>query len=107
MTEYITRNHHCEEFEVIIKTNSFEQYKAAEEFARRLIDHAKPMSNADRIRAMSDKELAWFMAERYAKESVLRLRDSGCEPTATQIKALTEQLYYTWVRWLLQPAEDE
>ena len=67
----------------------------------------KPMTNGDRIRAMSDKELAWFLAERYAKESVLRLRDSGCEPTATQIKVLTEQLYYTWVRWLQQPVEDE
>jgi hypothetical protein len=65
------------------------------------------VNNGDRIRAMSDKELAWFMAERYAKESVLRLRDSGCEPTATQIKALTKQLYYTWVRWLLQPVEEE
>lgn len=64
-----------------------------------------PMTNADRIRAMSNKELAWFLAERYAKESVLRLRDLGQEPTATQIKAVTEQLYYTWLRWLEQYAE--
>lgn len=63
-------------------------------------------TNADRIRAMSDKELAWFLAERYAKESVLRLRDSGCEPTATEIKAVTERLYLTWMRWLQTPAEE-
>lgn len=60
MTEFITRNYGQKEFEVIIKTNSQEHYKIAQDFARRLIDHAKPQTNADRIRAMSDEELyAW------------------------------------------------
>ena len=42
MTEFITRNYGNKEFEVIIKTDSKEQYKAAEDFARKLIDHEKP-----------------------------------------------------------------
>ena len=65
----------------------------------------KPVTNADRIRAMSDKELASFMADRYAKESILRVREEGCEPTATQISALHEALHRTWLNWLRQPAE--
>ena len=35
--------------------------KAAESFARRLIDHSKPMTNAQKIREMSDDELAEFL----------------------------------------------
>ena len=58
MTEFITRNYGNKEFEVIIKTDSKEHYKEIQDFARKLIDHAKPQTNADRIRAMSDEELA-------------------------------------------------
>ena len=58
MTEFITRNYWQKEFEVIIKTDNKEHYKATQDFARKLIDHAKPQTNADRIRAMSDEELA-------------------------------------------------
>jgi hypothetical protein len=70
-------------------------------------DKNMPMTNADRIRSMTDEELALFLTERYAKESVLRVREQGYEPTATQIKALHEGLYLTWIRWLQQPAEVE
>lgn len=58
MTEFITRNYGNKEFEVIIKTDNKEHYKQTEDFARKLIDHEKPKTNADRIRAMSDEELA-------------------------------------------------
>lgn len=63
MTEFITRNYGQKEFEVIIKTDNKEHYKATQDFARKLIDHAKPNTNADRIRAMSDEELAKLIAE--------------------------------------------
>ena len=62
MTEFITRNYGNKDFEIIIKTDSKEHYKETEDFARRLIDHAKPMTDADRIRAMSDEELARTLA---------------------------------------------
>lgn len=57
MTEFITRDYAQKEFEVIIKTDRKEHAEAAEAFARKLIDHAKPQTNADRIRAMSDENL--------------------------------------------------
>lgn len=61
MTEFITRSCKAESrYEVIIKTDSEEHYKATEDFARRLIDHEKPKTNADRIRA-TDDELATIL----------------------------------------------
>ena len=63
MTEFISRNYGNEGYEIIIKTDSHEHYRATEDFARRLIDHSKPATNADRIRTMSDEELAAWMSE--------------------------------------------
>lgn len=54
MTEFISRNYGNEGYEIIIKTDSHEHYRATEEFARRLIDHAKPATNSDKIRDMTD-----------------------------------------------------
>ena len=65
MTEFITRNYGNKEFEVIIKTDSEEHYKKTQDFARKLIDHAKPQTNADRIRSMSDEELALWICGVY------------------------------------------
>lgn len=48
-------------------------------------------TNADRIRAMSDEELANFMAER---------------TVAVQIEALKSNIYCALMQWLKQPAED-
>ena len=42
MTGFISRSYGNKEFEVIIKTDSKEHYKATEAFARKLIDHEKP-----------------------------------------------------------------
>lgn len=61
MTEFIARNYGNKEYELIIKTDNKAHYKEAQDFARRLIDHAKPMTNADYIRSMSDEELAEFL----------------------------------------------
>ena len=63
MTEFISRNYGNEGYEIIIKTDSHEHYRATEEFARRLIDHANPMRNADKIRAMTDEELANLLTD--------------------------------------------
>lgn len=61
MTEFISRKYGKDGYEIIIKTDSYEHYRSTEDFARRLIDHSKPATNADRIRAMSDEELADFI----------------------------------------------
>lgn len=61
MIEFISRKYGKEGYEIIIKTDNHEHYRTAEEFARRLIDHTKPMTNADIIRSMHDFDLALFL----------------------------------------------
>lgn len=65
----------------------------------------KEQTNADRIRAMSDRELASFLASHDVKQSIQRLHDKGCEPTATQIKVIMEKLCYLYLGWLRTPAD--
>ncbi len=97
MTEFISRSYANKEFEVIIKTDSKEHYKATEDFARKLIDHAKPQTNADRIRAMSDEELAWeLMTWRIETEAKHQGVESNYPNTQ---KAILE--------WLKQPVEGD
>ena len=105
MTEFITRNYGQKEFEVIIKTDNKEHYKATEDFARKLIDHAKPQTNADRIRAMSDEELAihlhdlgWdchLCAEHRRLDNEPLLRGEKCD----------EKCMEHCLEWLQQPAD--
>ena len=97
MTEFITRNHGQKEFEVIIKTDSKEHYKSAQDFARKLIDHAKPQTNADRIRAMSDEELAKFIGE----------EGFHCEICSKEVNSECDLRCSTYcLEWLQQPAEE-
>ena len=96
MTEFISRKYGKEGYEIIIKTDSHEHYRATEDFARRLIDHSKPVTNADRIRIMSDEELAkflnWCEAMGY-KDSSIAIDSSG--------------LCMNMLEWLQQPAPEE
>lgn len=98
MTEFISRSYGQDEFEVIIKTDNKEHYKKAEDFSRKLIDHAKPQTNADRIRVMSDEELAVLLAHetyRMAKP-VFDVCGYG----------ITEEFIFAQrLEWLKQPAE--
>jgi hypothetical protein len=64
-------------------------------------------TNADRIRAMSDEELAHFMAERNVNESTLQLINKDNGLTAVQIEALRHRIYCAYMQWLKQPAEGE
>ena len=90
MTEFITRNYGNKEFEVIIKTDSKEHYKEIQDFARKLIDHAKPQTNADRIRSMSDEELKKFICSMFK-----------CEYCQFELWGRCELL-----KWLQQPAKE-
>lgn len=105
MTEFITRNYGNNAFEVIIKTESEDHYKEAQEFARRLIDHEKPVTNADRIRSMTDKELASFLADRFARRGGFAFGIKAQTMTATQIAEITHAWYVAWMQWLRLPAE--
>ena len=68
------------------RTDNKDHYKATEDFARKLIDHAKPQTHADAIRAMSDEELEAFLID-------VDLDKEG-SPFITE-----------WGKWLKQPAE--
>lgn len=68
---------------------------------------SKPMTNADRIRAMSDEELAKFVAEKIVNIENHKMVEQGHTPTATQLSALGHTMYSILMRWLQQPAEGE
>ena len=95
MTEFISRNYGNEGYEIIIKTDSHEHYKAAESFARRLIDHSKPMTNTQKIRAMSDEKLCNWLFQRDCTNIAAFLEHGGMGVmNAVQL-----------LEWLQQPAE--
>lgn len=67
----------------------------------------KAKTNADRIRAMTDEELANFMAERNVNESTLHRLDKDHGLTAVQIEAIKHNVYCALLQWLKQPAEGD
>jgi hypothetical protein len=72
-----------------------------------LDERKRKQTNADRIRAMSDEELAHFMAERSVNESTLLLLNENHGLTAVQIEALRHRIYCACMQWLKQPAEGD
>ena len=106
MTEFISRNYGKEGYEIIIKTDSHEHYKATESFARRLIDHSKPMTNAQKIRSMSDEELAEFLTRINPTncQDCAFSRGWRCQPDRDDYSDF-EKCKEGRKRWLQQPAE--
>lgn len=70
-------------------------------------ENYEPMTKADRIRAMSDEELATFVAEKIVNIENQKMIEQGHTPTATQLSALGHTMYCTLMRWLREPAEGE
>lgn len=62
MTEFITRSYGNKNFEIIIKTDSKEHYKATQDFARRLIDHAKPAPTIEAKPVVHCKDCKYWCA---------------------------------------------
>jgi hypothetical protein len=89
------------------RKQNLQYFKDAEKFAQKLIDHAKSMSKADRIRAMNDSSLASFLAsigwdchfceEQHRLENEPFLKDEKCD----------EECMIHCLKWLKQPAEVE
>ena len=100
MTEFITRNYGNKEFEVIIKTDSEEHYKETQDFARKLIDHTKPQTNADRIRSMTDEELAMFLCDFRSCDADEYICE-GCKA-----EKYCRAGHEGTIDWLRQPAEE-
>ena len=100
-TEFISRKLGTEGYEVIIKTDDEKHYETTVDFARGLIDHAKPMTNADRIRAMTDDELAeMIIGVSHGVEPC-----NYCEPTFGQECGMTSVCKDGVMNWLRMPAE--
>ena len=88
------------------------------EWCKKIVDSPDPeeardcnyfryMTNADRIRSMSDMELAQWMASRIANLKFLDIEMSGKQLTATEKAALTHDLYAVFGRYLQRPAEGD
>lgn len=69
--------------------------------------HFWPKTNADRIRAMTDEELARFIANKIVNIENHKMIEQGHTPTATQLSALGHTCYCTLVQWLKKPAEGD
>ena len=106
MTEFISRNYGNECYEIIIKTDSHDHYRATEEFARRLIDHSKPMRNADKIRAMSDEELAKSFAGADWCAYCDQLKEDGSCHGMELGGPLIQYCIAGCLKWLRTPAEE-
>ena len=59
-------------------------------------------TNADRIRAMSDEELADFLSDTFSKVCC-----SEHSLSVIQLEALKHNLFCIFMKWLKQPAEDQ
>ena len=95
MTGYTLYKYSKEGYEIIIKTDSHEHYKATVDFAKRLLGHPKPQTNADHIRSMSDEELVEFIKN-------IKVRAALCK--AVKNNDAFEELCSA--EWLQQPAEE-
>ena len=74
--------------------------KATKELLNVLDSAKKPQTNADRIRAMSDEELAKLIVKHKPLYSWCKgVREIWMKPNVTKVQA--------WLEWLKQPAEGE
>lgn len=63
----------------------------------------KPQNNADRLRTMTDEELANFLASKFAEVQASNTFTEEMPPTATQLSAAAHFWYCAWMQWLRQP----
>lgn len=65
----------------------------------------KIVTNADRIRAMSDRELAAFLAGKFTDHETEKAVQKGEMLTATYVSEMAHTWFKVWIQWLRQPAE--
>lgn len=64
-------------------------------------------TNGDRIRAMSDEELATFAAEKIVNLENHKMVEQGYTPTATQLATLGNTMHDILLRWLRSSVKGE
>ena len=65
------------------------------------------LTNADRIRAMTDRELAEFITDRSVNEYTVRLLNKDHGLTYIQMQELKYNIFHDLMRWLQQTAEGD
>jgi hypothetical protein len=63
-------------------------------------------TNADRIRAMSNRELAAFLAGKFTDHETTKAVQKGEMLTATYISEMAHTWFSVWMQWLREPAEE-
>ena len=66
----------------------------------------KVVTHADKLRAMSDEELAKFLAEKFSNMQVGTMEGCGEPLLATKISEVTHMWFAAWMQWLNQPVEE-
>ena len=66
-----------------------------------------PITNGDKIRAMSDKELAGFLAGKFTDFTTQRKMELGEIRTATAISAEAHLWFTAWMQWLRMSVEEK
>ena len=110
MTEFITRKYGNDGYEIIIKTDSHEHYKASEDFARRLIDHAKPVTNILRIKNMNTEEFARLLYSLVELDNRIPycINLPECDDLLETEDGIPEhKCIGCFINWLNQPAEEK
>lgn len=64
-------------------------------------------TNGDRIRAMTDYELAEFMSGKIVDQRFLCDSENGNELSIGEQMAVRHNHFCTWIKWLKQPAKEE
>lgn len=67
--------------------------------------HFWQKTNGDRIRSMTDEELANFLAQKFTDYSADKMCEKGETPTATYLYLERETWFRAWMQWFRQPAE--
>lgn len=87
-----------DKFEEFLKEKADkEKVKQIYEVAERFEKHCKPQTNADRIRAMSDEELAEFLTE-YEICTNCKYLASKCEFDGICTKGFASAMAYEWLK---------
>lgn len=93
------------EYRLQFETDNEEYFLLMQELARCCVDHPPTRTNADRIRAMSDRELAAFLAGKFTDHETMKAVQKGEMLTATYISQMANTWFGVWMQWLRQPAE--
>ena len=102
MTEFVSRKYGEDGYKVIIKTDDKEQFKLAEAFARRLIDHGKPMARIEKIRSMSVAELAKLIYRSNEPEMFCKGSEKCLRRIAADEDIPEEECLACVAKWLLE-----